>query len=226
MIWIYALFLAGMAYWSYTRATKDWGAHVDAMGRPLDEPEVTGLVARMADAMEIAAIPVTVLERPDLNGGAMHDGRIFITQGFLNHHKLGKISAEEIASVVAHEVGHVALGHPLAHRTRGPMIAAVNGVLVMTVGRFVPFIGPYIAGQISRAIGTGLSRKNEFEADAYATSLMLKAGLDPRAQKSLFEKLPVLSGEQPGQRPSEWLSTHPAPENRIKAIDANLARWG
>ena len=46
-----------------------------------------------------------------VNGLAAPDGRIFITRGFYNKFRQGAVSAEELASVIAHELGHVALGH-------------------------------------------------------------------------------------------------------------------
>ena len=70
----------------------------------------------------------------------------------------------------------------------------------------------------------GLSRRDEYEADSYASALLLKAGIGTGPQKSLFRKLGALAGQGGAQAPA-WLLTHPKTEERIRAIEANEARW-
>lgn len=61
------------------------------------------------------------------------------------------------------------------------------------------------------------SRDNESEADHIGLILMAKAGYDPRAATSFWERMSALSG---GQAPPEFLSTHPASETRVKDLEA------
>ena len=70
-----------------------------------------------------------------------------------------------------------------------------------------------------------LSRKDEYEADAYASALLVKAGIGTAPQKSLFAKLDALTGRM-GAGPPAWLVSHPATDQRIAAIEANERKWG
>jgi metalloprotease len=69
-----------------------------------------------------------------------------------------------------------------------------------------------------------LSRRDEFEADAYASALLIKSGIGTGPQKSLFRKLGALTANLAEGVPA-WLLSHPKTEERIAAIEANEARW-
>ena len=69
------------------------------------------------------------------------------------------------------------------------------------------------------------SRQDEYEADAYASALLVKAGLGTAPQKDLFRKLASLTG-MGGRGAPAWLMSHPKSQDRIAAIEANEARWG
>jgi len=142
----------------------------------------------------------------------------------LNRKMRGEVTAEELASVIAHEMGHVALGH-----TRRRMIdfTGQNAVFVMLsalLNRFVPIVGVWIANTISTVLMAHLSRRDEFEADAYATALLIKAGIGSEAQKSLFRKLGALTKGHAEGVPA-WMLSHPKADERIAAIEANERRW-
>jgi putative metalloprotease len=93
----------------------------------------------------------------------------------------------------------------------------------MVISRFVPFVGPMIANGLMSLLAARLSRSDEYEADAYASALMIKAGIGVEPQKSLFTKLEKLTGAR-GASPA-WLMSHPKSEDRIAAIDANADKW-
>jgi metalloprotease len=69
-----------------------------------------------------------------------------------------------------------------------------------------------------------LSRRDEFEADAYASALLIKSGIGVAPQISLFEKLPRLTGANGTEVPA-WTRSHPQTQDRIAAIKAREARW-
>ncbi|MFN4153179.1 MAG: M48 family metallopeptidase [Paracoccaceae bacterium] len=197
---------------------------LDRESQPLTDPAVTRLADRMAAALEIPTIKVNVYEIDAVNGLAAPDGRIFLTRGFLNRKARGEVSAEELASVIAHELGHVALGH-----TRRRMIdfTGQNAVFIMLsalLNRFIPFLGIWIANLISTALMARMSRRDEFEADAYASALLVKAGIGTAPQKSLFRKLQALTNNAGAGVPA-WLLSHPKTDERIKAIEAAEIRW-
>ena len=198
---------------------------LDRQSVPLTDPAILRLAAQMAQALDIPAIKVNVFEIDAVNGLAAPDGRIFLTRGFLNRKMRGEVSAEELASVIAHELGHVALGH-----TRRRMIdfTGQNAVFVMLsalLNRFIPVLGVWIARMISGALMARLSRRDEFEADAYAAALLVRAGIGTAPQVSLFRKLSALTGNAGAGTPA-WLLSHPKTDDRIAAIEGMAARWG
>lgn len=197
---------------------------LDEKSAPLDDPELADLADRMAVAMEVPSIEVRVFEVEPVNGLASADGRIFLTRGFLNRKERGEVTDAELASVVAHELGHVALGHM---RRRMIDFTGQNAVFVMLsalLNRFLPFIGIWLANIISTALMARMSRRDEFEADAYASALLIKAGIGTGPQKSLFRKLDALTQNRAEGIPA-WLLSHPKVDERIAAIEANEARW-
>jgi putative metalloprotease len=214
---VYAVAMVWFSAWRTKRM-------LDANSQPLTDPSITRLAAQMAAAMDIPEIKVNVFEIEPVNGLAAADGRIFLTRGFLNRKMRGEVTAEELASVIAHEMGHVALGH-----TRRRMIdfTGQNAVFVMLsalLSRFLPFIGVWIANLISTALMARMSQRDEFEADAYATALLIKSGIGTAPQKSLFRKLGALTANRAEGVPA-WLLSHPKTAARIAAIEANEARW-
>lgn len=201
---------------------------LDGNATDLDDPELRHLTRRMAKALDVPEIPVKVFEVEPVNGLADVDGRIFITRGFLRRYRAGEVTPEEMASVIAHELGHVALGH-----TRRRMIdfTGKNALFVSLVAlmlRAIPVIGPFIAialaNVVSSALAARLSRRDEYEADAWASALLIKAGIGTAPQKALFTKLERLTGQRMGDAPA-WLMSHPKTAERIRAIEENEARW-
>ncbi|WP_136645407.1 M48 family metallopeptidase [Tabrizicola sp. YIM 78059] len=217
LVAVYALAMLRFSVWR-TRKT------LEANSRPLTDPSITRLANRMAAAMGLPGIRVNVFEIDAVNGLASPDGQIYLTRGFLNRKARGEVTAEELASVIAHEMGHVALGHM---RRRMIDFTGQNAVFVMLsalLNRFLPFVGIWIANLISTALMARLSRRDEFEADAYASALLIKAGIGTGPQKSLFRKLDALTQNRAEGIPA-WLLSHPKTAERIAAIEANEARW-
>jgi len=201
---------------------------LDAKSTELADPTLKVLTDRMAAALDLEKIRVNIYEVEPVNGLAAPDGRIFLTRGFYNRYRSGEVTGEELAAVIAHELGHVALGH-----TRRRMIdfSGQNAVfmgLVALLTRMIPVIGPLIAVFAARiitsTIAARLSRGDEHEADAWASALLVKSGIGTAPQKSLFRKLEHLTGLRTGAVPA-WLLSHPKTEERIRAIEAREAKW-
>ncbi|MCP5088557.1 MAG: M48 family metalloprotease [Rhodobacteraceae bacterium] len=198
-------------------------SELDARSKPLNDPILNVLTGRMATALDLKQIRVFIYDIDPINGLAAPDGRIFITRGFIEKYREGKVTADELASVIAHELGHVALGH-----TRRRMIDfsgqnAMRLALGMVLGRLIPGIGFYLANLLTTLVAARLSRHNEYEADAYAAALLTKAGIGTAGQKRLFEKLERLSGVS-GQ-PLAWLMSHPKTGDRIAEIAKLENSW-
>ena len=218
---VFAILYALAMYWfSVWRTTK----MLDAQSKPLTEPDLLAVTAKLATALDLPQIKVSVFDVEPVNGLAAPDGRIFLTRGFVDKFRSGQVTAPEMASVIAHELGHVALGHS---RRRMIDFTGKNAIFVMlsaVLNRFLPFIGIWIANFISSALAARLSRRDEHEADAYASALLVKSGIGTAPQKSMFRKLNALTGS-PGAGTPAWLMSHPNIEERIAAIEDREVRW-
>ncbi len=198
-------------------------AELDQKSTELADRTLREMCDRMAGALDLERVKVHIYEIEPVNGLAAPDGRIFITRGFFKKYQACEVSAEEMASVIAHELGHVALGHSRRRMIDFSGQNAVRVALGMVLGRIIPGVGPWIAGMLASMLAARLSRQDEYEADAYAAALLTKTGIGVAAQKSLFEKLEALVGAS-GQ-PMAWLMSHPKTADRIAAIEALEARW-
>lgn len=197
---------------------------LEATARPLSDPALDRQLDRLARALGVGRISVRVLPDDGVNGMADADGRIYLTRGFLARRAQGAVTDEELASVIAHELGHVAHGHAQRRMIDVTGQNAVLSVASLLLHRLLPFVGPWIASHAGAAVLARLSRRDEFEADAWASALLIKAGIGTGPQKSLFAKLGALTGGAGGATPA-WLLSHPRPADRIAAIEANEARW-
>ena len=77
----------------------------------LVEPILKSLTNRIAKSLGLDEIPISIHEVKTFNGLATLDGKIFLTRGALDAFYKGDVTAEELSSIIAHELGHVALGH-------------------------------------------------------------------------------------------------------------------
>jgi putative metalloprotease len=96
--------------------------------------------------------------------------------------------------------------------------------LGLVLSRIIPGVGVILANGLATLLMAGLSRNDEYEADAYASAVMIKAGFGTEPQKSLFQKLEALTG-QSNTMPA-WMMSHPKTSERIAAIEANEQKWG
>jgi len=213
----YALAMYQFSAWRTKR-------ELDAKSAELVDARLKGLTDKMAAALGLDRIRVNLYEIDVVNGLAAPDGRIFLTQGFYNKYRMGEVTAEEMASVIAHELGHVALGHARRRMIDFSGQNAIRVALATVLGRIIPGLGVWVANMLATLLAARLSRQDEYEADAYASALLTKAGIGTGPQKTLFEKLETLSGLG-GRGMPAWLMSHPKTADRIAAIEALEARW-
>lgn len=214
----YAVLLWRISAWQTAKT-------LDAHSTELRDPALAAVTARLARALGAPQVPVRVYEIAPVNGLAAPDGRIFLTRGFLDRFRAGAVTAEELASVIAHELGHVALGHSRRRMIDFTGQNAVRMMLATLLGRLVPGLGVWLAGLLTSLVAARLSRRDEYEADEWASALLVKAGIGTGPQKSLFAKLGALTGA-PGAATPAWLLSHPKTAERIAAIEANERKWG
>jgi len=159
---------------------------------------------------------VKVIDDPEMvNAWCMAGGKMAIYTGLIEQ---TKATDDEIAQVMGHEISH-ALANHTAERMSMAMASQVGlmGLAIALGGS--EYGGAVLAGSSAAAavaITLPNSRTSEAEADAIGIELAARAGYDPKAATSLWQKM----GEVGGDGPPEFLSTHPSPDNRKETLTA------
>lgn len=159
-----------------------------------------------------------VLDDPLVNAFALPGGYVYITRGIMSH-----IDSEaELAGVLGHEIGHVVARHS-ANQISKQQLATVG----LVVGAIL--LDPedrYLAG----LAGVGMqlaflkfSRDDERQADDLGLRYLDRVGYDPRPMPGVFQTLGRVSAASGGSGMPNWLGTHPAPENRVVRLEAQIA---
>lgn len=172
---------------------------------PAGAAALAGLVRRFeAEAGLHVPLNVQVLDSPIANAFALPGGRVYIFRGLIERAR----GPDELAGVLAHEIGHVKHRHGL----RAVIQAGGLGVVLGTIFGDFTGGGAIILG--ARALlQSSFSRDAEREADAFAVDLMLKAGGDPIGLARFFDGF---STADPGA--FAWIASHPANAERVAAI--------
>ena len=214
---VYGLVMFRLSAWQLNRTLK-------RQSSLLADRQLLRPIQLLANALDLESISVSIYEIEPVNGLAAPDGRIFITRGFYDKFTAGEVTENELASVIAHELGHVALGHSKRRMIDFSGQNALRMALGTLLSRILPGIGGILANLLSNLLMARLSRSDEFEADEYASALMMKSGIGVEHQISMFEKLEKLSGNNANLQPA-WLLSHPKTMQRIKKIQENETKW-
>ena len=214
---VYGLVMFRLSAWQLNRTLK-------RQSSLLADRQLLRPIQLLANALDLESISVSIYEIEPVNGLAAPDGRIFITRGFYDKFTAGEVTENELASVIAHELGHVALGHSKRRMIDFSGQNALRMALGTLLSRILPRVGGILANLLSNLLMARLSRSDEFEADEYASALMMKSGIGVEHQISMFEKLEKLSGNNANLQPA-WLLSHPKTMQRIKKIQENETKW-
>ena len=189
---------------------------LDGKSLRLADGPLLSAVQRFRGAIGIEALQVDVYDIEPINGLAAPDGRIFLTRGLIDKYREGMFTKDEIAAVIAHEIGHLALGHHDRRKKAWKVETAARAAAMAVLPRLV--MGPlsYVTGIVMKSLHMRLSRNDEFQADAFAVALLGRSGFDPRASITLLEKLDRLA-EGRGA-PISWLASHPPTPKRISTL--------
>jgi predicted Zn-dependent protease len=150
----------------------------------------------------------TLFDNPEPNAFALPGGKVGVYTGLF---KVAKNDAQ-LATVMGHEVGHAIARHGAERMSQG-ILAQLGGIAVGAATGSQAYVDLY-----SQAATLGVilpySRGQESEADEIGLMLMAEAGYDPREAVKLWQNFEALGGE----RPPEFLSTHPAEGTRIQRL--------
>lgn len=185
-------------------------------GKTIDDPYVVASLERIQKRLEPHVdgegfeFELRVVDSPIINAFAAPGGQMLMTRGFLECAE----SAEQVAAVMAHEMGHVTHRHGMRSHVRNTGLKAVYDLV---------FEGDAGAGNVAVggatiALMLSHSRDAELEADRHALMTMYDAGLDGRKFAEILLLMERKSGGHVGSIP-EWASTHPDTARRAKLVE-------
>jgi predicted Zn-dependent protease len=183
---------------------KDWQAQLRRVGQ------------RIAAAAEKPDYKweFSVLQGKEVNAFALPGGKVAFWEGIM------PIAQDDngIAVIMGHEVAHALARHGAERMSQALGAEALGQVLAVGVGK----VSPAMQADVLKAYGLGATigvllpwgRTQESEADRIGLTLMAKAGYDPTGAVTFWERMSKL----PGDKPPEFLSTHPSDATRINQI--------
>ena len=217
------VFLVSVFYIGSIYSSRNLSKKLEKKSQIFHDPVIDNYLMKFKSLLNLRYLKVFVLNEKQINGLVTPNGNIYITQGFIDQYRAGKVSGVELTTVIAHELGHLALGHTKKRLITFSAISAISMVVSTILSRLIPYLGSIIGRYLSQVLISGLSRKDEFEADSYAAALLIKSGIGTAPQISLLKKLEQLTGIVSSN--VTWTISHPSPEQRIKAIQSLEASW-
>ncbi|MEY4764299.1 MAG: hypothetical protein RI907_972 [Pseudomonadota bacterium] len=158
---------------------------------------------------------VVLLDSKELNAFCMPGGKIAFYTGILQQLQM---TDDEVAMVMGHEVAHALREH--ARERMGKTSATRLGAGLVSSLLGLGQVGDSLLNMGGQLLTLKFSREDESEADLVGMELAARAGYDPRAGITLWQKMSAAAKGAPPQ----WLSTHPASATRIQDIQASLPK--
>jgi hypothetical protein len=216
----------GMGNWYSTeseiRMGKQYSMELEKGTKFITDPVITEYVNRIGQNLvknSDAKVPFTikVIDSDEVNAMALPGGFFYVNSGLI----LNADEEAELAGVMAHEIAHVAAHHAAREMTR--MNYAQMGTIPLI------FVGGYLGYGIYEAANIGIpltflqfSRDFEAQADYLGVQYMYRAGYDPQALVSFFEKIQNLEKHKPGAI-SRAFASHPQTPDRIEHSQEEIA---
>ena len=181
---------------------------------------VSSIGLRLSQVSERPTLPwhFAVVDVPAINAFAVPGGYIYITRGILPFLD----DEAQLAGVLGHEVGHVTARHASQQYSRST--GAGLGILLGSI--FVPAVRPF--GQLAQSslgvLFLKYGRDDELQADQLGVRYASRSGWDPAGIPAMLTTLGRLDEATDNKGVPNWLSTHPAPENRVQQVQAAVGQ--
>jgi beta-barrel assembly-enhancing protease len=164
---------------------------------------------------------IVLLKSDEVNAWALPGGKMAVNSGLLNYVK----DPDELASVIAHEIGHVEKSHGIDQMKTDTFMKSIGGLGKQVLASYGGSAGAMssellssLEGPVYEMINSGYSQKREFEADAHILSVFNKVGLDAKKADDFFVTLNKLYPSDTDITTSLF-STHPGTVERIKTLE-------
>jgi predicted Zn-dependent protease len=202
---------------------KQISQQVESQSKIINDPVVSEYVNRLGQNLvrnSDSQVPFTikVIDSDDINAFALPGGFFYVNSGLI----LAADEEAELAGVMAHEIGHVAACHAAREQTRGSLMQMMTIPLIF-IGGPIGYAAYEGAGLAVPLTFLKFSRGFEAQADYLGVQYMYKAGYDPQAFISFFEKVQVQEKRKPGTI-SKAFSTHPQTPDRIGKSQEEIAK--
>ena len=203
---------------------KQAAQEVEKSSKMISDPVVVEYVNRVGQNLvrnSDAKVPFTikVIDSDEINAFALPGGFFYVNSGLI----LRADEEAELAGVMSHEIAHVAARHGTKNATKGELaqFATIPLILMGPVG--MAGYGLYEGLNIAIPLGfLKFSRDAEREADYLGLQYMYKAGYDPNAFVSFFEKIEAEERRHPGSIPKVF-ATHPPTPERVQKAQQEIA---
>lgn len=198
---------------------KQYSTEIDRSAKLVTDPVINEYVNRIAQNIarnSDLTIPLTVkvIDDPGINAFALPGGFLYVQTGLL----MAAEEEDQVAGVMAHEIGHVAARHWASQMTRAELMQYAMIPLIFTPMSFPVYMG------VGQALNFGIpmaflkfSRGAESEADYLGIQYMYKAGYDPNSYVAFFGKVVEQERRSPGSAPSVFMDHPPTGDRIIKA---------
>ena len=163
---------------------------------------------------------INLIGSNQINAFCMPGGKIAFFTGILNQLSL---TDDEVAMVMGHEIAHALREHARERMGKSAAtqgLSRLGGAVVSGLFGIDPRLTDMVAREGANLLTLKFSREDETEADLVGMELGARAGFDPRAGVTLWQKMSAANKNAPPQ----WLSTHPSGTTRIQEMEANMPK--
>jgi hypothetical protein len=219
----------GMGNWYSTESEikmgKQYADEIEKSTRFISDPVITEYVNRIGQNIvknSDCKVPFTikVIDTDEINAMALPGGFFYVNSGLI----LAADEEAELAGVMAHEIAHVCAHHAAREMTRANYAQIGMVPLIMMTGYSWTGYGIYEATQLLIPITfLEFSREFEAQADYLGVQYMFRAGYDPQAFVTFFEKIQNLEKQKPGAV-AKVFENHPQTPDRIEHSEEEIAK--
>ena len=200
---------------------RAYAQQVETTSKLVTDPIITEYVNRIGQNLvrnSDAQVPFTIkiVDTDDINAFALPGGFFFVDSGLI----LAADNEAELAGVMSHEIAHVAACHAAREMSRGQLMNLASIPLIFVGGG----IGYAVRSVAQLAMPMGFlkfTRSFESEADFLGVEYLYRAGYDPQALTSFFEKVKAMEKHKPGTL-AQAFDTHPQTPDRIEKTQQEI----